>query len=104
MTTDEWEKLFDRFERMKIEWRSGISFWGSLRAEILEQYGEGARGQYSFSSRNNGLVTSFHGKLKTAWFVLWMGNPVEPMQVYTSRPLNRIRLFVVDGTTLNLLT
>lgn len=44
MFVEDWKKLFNGFEPLKIEWRSGMSYWGSLRAEILEKCGEGARG------------------------------------------------------------
>lgn len=44
MRVDEWQKLFDGFEPMKVEWQSGMSFWGSLRTKILEECEDGARG------------------------------------------------------------
>lgn len=44
ITVEEWENLFVGFEPMNIEWQSGMSYWGSLRAEILKNCKDGARG------------------------------------------------------------
>lgn len=58
---DDWKKLFDGFEPMKVEWRSGMSYWGSIRAEILEKCGEGARGA---------IFVNFKGK-RVGHFFSW---------------------------------
>ena len=61
MPVAEWMKLFDGFEPMDIEWQSGMSYWGSLRSQILQEHGEGARG---------GIFVAFKGR-RVGHFFSW---------------------------------